>query len=338
MKLTVIACGAAGLAFVVLALVFRSGMARFSEPFPRRQEVAKTVPSIEFLKLREGPSRQSLRDRSADLRRREGERTQFDALRGLEPEVAGGVVLPRVENEQGDPASEREEAPVAVGLASPESDPAMAEVDSYPIAYFPGREGGSESRGAPLVPVEGLVPLVTEIPEAMYEGIKTPLNLANLEPYEKKQAPLMVPPGLVNLATGKPVTASEEFPLIGSLGSITDGVKDAADGNYVELGPGRQWVQLDLGRETPLFGVWFWHFHKSPRAYIDVLVQIGNDESFAPGSFVTIYNADHDDTLGFGAGRDLAPMWTPIWGGSSMRRVSPLVLFGFTVTGTRRMK
>ncbi len=102
------------------------------------------------------------------------------------------------------------------------------------------------------------------------------------------------------------MTSSDVLPVIGELAYVTDGEKGAPDGNYVELGPGKQWVQIDLGEEAALFGVWLWHFHKSPRAYADVVVQIGSDEDFALGSFVTIYNADHDNTLGLGLGRDKA--------------------------------
>jgi hypothetical protein len=34
---------------------------------------------------------------------------------------------------------------------------------------------------------------------------------------------------------------------------ITDGDKTQADGNYVELGPGVQWVNIDLGAEHEVY-------------------------------------------------------------------------------------
>ncbi len=153
---------------------------------------------------------------------------------------------------------------------------------------------------------EDKVALKTEIPEAMFEGTKVPLKLANLEPVEKKQAPLMVPAGCTNLALDKPVTASDDLPVIGDLEYITDDDKDAADGSYVELGPQKQWVQIDLEEEATIYGVWLWHFHKNARAYIDVIVQVSNDENFADGKEVTVYNADHDNSSGMGKGKDKA--------------------------------
>jgi hypothetical protein len=164
------------------------------------------------------------------------------------------------------------------------------------------------------------VPLRTEIPEAWFEGTKEALKLPHLEPIEQKQAPLMVPPGLRNLALNRSVTASEDLPVIGELAYVTDGDKSAADGSYVELGPQAQWIQIDLERERELFGIWFWHFHKRPRAYIDVVVQISNDVAFSPELTLTLYNADHDNSLGWGMGdggwEGTWPTSTRIWGGS----------------------
>ena len=154
---------------------------------------------------------------------------------------------------------------------------------------------------------EDKVALTTEIPEAMFEGTKVPLKLPNLEPVEKKQKPLMVPKGLKNLALEKEITASDDLPVIGDLEYVTDGDKDAADGSYVELGPQLQWVQIDLEEEAEIFGIWLWHFHKNARAYIDVIAQVSNDETFAdPKKITTVYNADHDNSSGMGKGTDKA--------------------------------
>ena len=156
------------------------------------------------------------------------------------------------------------------------------------------------------VQAEDKVALKTEIPEAMFEGTKVPLKLANLEPVETKQAALMVPADVVLLSAEKPVTASDDLPVIGDLEYLTDGDKDAADGSYVELGPQKQWVQVDLEEEAEIYGLWLWHFHKNARAYIDVIAQVSNDENFADGKEVTIYNADHDNSSGLGKGTDKA--------------------------------
>jgi hypothetical protein len=175
---------------------------------------------------------------------------------------------------------------------------------SQPIRRVPQpqpQRGTSDASGAP----EDLIALTTELPEAMFEGIKfhSP-KIPNLEPIEKKQAALMVPRGLRLLSNEKSVITSDHLPVIGDLEYFTDGDKDAVDGSYMELGPGLQWVQIDLEQEAEIHGVWFWHFHKSARAYIDVIVQISNDVHFADGNEVTIYNADHDNSSGLGAGSD----------------------------------
>ncbi len=154
---------------------------------------------------------------------------------------------------------------------------------------------------------EDKVALTTEIPEAMFEGTKVPLKLANLEPVEVKQKPLMVPKGLTNLALEKEITASDDLPVIGDLEYVTDGDKDAADGSYVELGPQVQWVQIDLEEESEIHGIWLWHFHKNARAYIDVIAQVSNDETFTDSAKITtVYNADHDNSSGMGKGTDKA--------------------------------
>ncbi|NCF93804.1 MAG: hypothetical protein GWQ05_23025 [Verrucomicrobiaceae bacterium] len=154
---------------------------------------------------------------------------------------------------------------------------------------------------------EDKVALTTEIPAAMFEGTKVPLKLANLEPVEVKQKPLMVPKGLTNLALEKEITASDDLPVIGDLEYVTDGDKDAADGSYVELGPQVQWVQIDLEKESEVHGIWLWHFHKNARAYIDVIAQVSNDETFTDSAKITtVYNADHDNSSGMGKGTDKA--------------------------------
>ena len=149
------------------------------------------------------------------------------------------------------------------------------------------------------------VALKTGIPKYLEVGTRVPLKLENLEPAEKRQKPLMVPAGLVNLAEDKPVTASDDLPIIGELDYVTDGDKEAV-GAYVELGTGKQWVQIDLEKESVIYGIWLWHYHEKRRAYIDVIVQVSNDGDFADGSEVTLYNADHDNSSGLGKGKDKA--------------------------------
>ena len=72
----------------------------------------------------------------------------------------------------------------------------------------------------------------------------------------------------------------------------------------VELGPGVQHVTVDLGATHEVFAVLFWHFHKTPRVYFDVLVQLADDAGFKQ-NVRTVFNNDHDNTSGLGAGKDM---------------------------------
>ncbi len=150
------------------------------------------------------------------------------------------------------------------------------------------------------------VALKYEIPKAMFIG--TPKNIkaaATLEPYsEKPKAPLMVPPGCTNLAAKKKVTSSDSNPIIGELSLITDGDKDGSDGSFVELAPGKQWVQIDFEKAADISAVVIWHYHAEGRVYHSVVVQVSDDPEFSKG-VKTVFNNDYANALGFGAGKDL---------------------------------
>ena len=148
-------------------------------------------------------------------------------------------------------------------------------------------------------------PLKTELPKALLVGTPVPIKRPNLEPEGQKGADVMAPAGSSNLAAGKKVTSSDPEPIIGDLTLVTDGDKSADDGCFVELGKGKQWVQIDLEAEHELFGVWVWHFHSQKRAYDDVVVQVSNDPDFIK-DVKTLFNNDHDNSSGLGAGTDPA--------------------------------
>jgi hypothetical protein len=150
------------------------------------------------------------------------------------------------------------------------------------------------------------VPLVLELPRPMFVGTPVPVRLPNLEPPRAGRRPdFLVPPGVMNLALNKPVTSSDAFPIIGELEQIVDGEKEGADGYFVELGPGRQWVQIDLGRSHPLFAIVVWRYHAQARVYRGVVVQLSDDPDFTR-EVRTVFNNDLDNELGFGRGRDPA--------------------------------
>jgi hypothetical protein len=142
------------------------------------------------------------------------------------------------------------------------------------------------------------------LPKPMFVGTPKNIRTANLETITgKPRGPFTVPVGTVLLSAGKPVAASDKEPVIGEIAFVTDGKKSGEDGYYVELGPMLQWVQIDLGKSQELLAVVAWHYHSQARVYRDVVVQISDDKDFISG-VTTIFNNDHDNTSGLGAGKD----------------------------------
>ena len=149
------------------------------------------------------------------------------------------------------------------------------------------------------------VPLKTQLPRPLFVGTPVPLNVPNLEPPMKGKRPdFLVPAGTVNLAKGKKVTASDNNPVVGTLDLVTDGDKAGDEGSWVELGPGKQWVQIDLAKSANIYAVLVWHFHSQARVYRDVVTQVSDDPTFK-SSVTTIFNNDFKNELGLGAGKDL---------------------------------
>ncbi len=150
-----------------------------------------------------------------------------------------------------------------------------------------------------------LVPLKLKLPKPAFKG--TPTHVppgTNLEkPRKGPRPPLLVPTGVTNVARGKKVTSSDSEPIIGELALVTDGDKSADEGSYVELGPGRQWVQVDLKRKYHIYAVVVWHTHAHAQVYHDVVVQVSDDPDFIKGVH-TLFNNDHDNSSGLGLGHD----------------------------------
>ncbi len=146
-----------------------------------------------------------------------------------------------------------------------------------------------------------------EFPKPMFIGTPVPAKLPNLETPDPSKIikSFTAAKGTVNLAKDKEVTSSDPAPIIGDLPLVTDGDADGSDGCFVELAPGPQWVQIDLGASTTIDKIAMWHYHKQAQAYVDVVVQISDDKEFKTG-VTTVWNSDHDDTLKMGAGADPA--------------------------------
>lgn len=159
--------------------------------------------------------------------------------------------------------------------------------------------------GLPLQ-AQQTVPLAVELPKPLFVGTPRPISLPNLEkPRTGPRPPLMVPAGTALLSRGKAVTSSDSFPVIGELSFITDGDKAGSDGTFVELGPGVQWVQVDLGSPAAIAAILVWHFHAQERVYHDVVIQVSDDPEFKKG-VRTLFNNDIDNSAGLGAGKDLS--------------------------------
>jgi len=152
---------------------------------------------------------------------------------------------------------------------------------------------------------EPVEPLTFKLPRAHFVGTPKDVTSENLEPAGKHgpRPPMMVPEGLSNVALNKTVTSSDSMPIIGELAQITDGNAEAEEGSYVELGPGIQWVQIDLGASCEIYAIVVWHFHREARIYRDVIVRVSDDPEFAK-DVKTVYNADHDNSAELGKGED----------------------------------
>ena len=153
-------------------------------------------------------------------------------------------------------------------------------------------------------PAAGKEELKLRLPKPMFIGTPTNLKSANLEVITgKSRGPFYVPKGTVLLSAKKKVTSSDAQPVIGELDMVTDGEKSGGDGYFVELGPGPQWVQIDLGASHPLTAMLTWHYHSQARVYRDVMVLVSDDPAFKSG-VTTIFNNDHDNTAKVAPGKD----------------------------------
>ncbi len=168
----------------------------------------------------------------------------------------------------------------------------------------PGDEPAAIPTPAPTSS-QKLAPLQIRLPKPQFVGTPQDARTPYLEqPRGRPRPPFLAPPGTTNVALGKPVSASDRDPLYGSLDMVTDGDKEADDGSFIELGPKPQYVTIDLRERCEIYAILVWHYHKLPRVYFDVVVQISDDKNFRTG-VTTVFNNDRDNSLGLGAGTDL---------------------------------
>jgi len=151
---------------------------------------------------------------------------------------------------------------------------------------------------------QDLVPLQIKLPKPVFAGTPADIPLGTtVEKQSNKPRPIpLAPKGTINLALHKKVTSSKA-PFSGSLDLITDGDKEAREGTDVEIMPGLQWVQIDLGAPHPLYYIVVWHYHLEPVVFHSVIVQVSNDPTFIDG-VTTVFNNDQDGSAGLGIGKD----------------------------------
>jgi len=143
-----------------------------------------------------------------------------------------------------------------------------------------------------------------DLPEPVFTGTPKDLATPNLEPPQQMPRPtLAAPKGTENRAFRKPVSGAMIAPRHGEYRLVTDGNKEAQPDSFVELAPGVQHVQVDLGASHVIHGIAVWHYHLEPRVYFDVIVQISKDPDFISG-VETVFNNDHDSSAGLGIGDD----------------------------------
>jgi hypothetical protein len=150
-----------------------------------------------------------------------------------------------------------------------------------------------------------LVPLNLKLPAEAFKG--TPKDIKTnsyTEPYpDKPRPPMMVPPGLKNLAKDAKLSASDKNATQEMLAKIVDADKEASDQSIIFLRKGTQYVQMDLGSPNEIFAIVIWHAFNAAKVYHDVVVQAADNADFTQ-NVRTIFNNDQDNSSGLGVGTD----------------------------------
>ncbi len=193
--------------------------------------------------------------------------------------------------------------PKDTGKQTPDVNEAAKTPVQTPSAQTPVTPKTTDANNPP--PPAGWVPIEFKLPKPMFVGTPQDTKVPNLEkPTGKPRPPFYAPAGTKNVASGKPVSSSDEEPIIGEIKMITDGDKEAADGSYVELGPMQQHVTIDLEEIYEIYAIMIWHYHKQARVYYDVVVQVADDADFIT-NVKTLFNNDINNSAGLGVGKNM---------------------------------
>jgi hypothetical protein len=149
------------------------------------------------------------------------------------------------------------------------------------------------------------VALKIELPKPSPGGTPKDVRSSILESEAaaKNRGPIMVPSGTKVLSKDCKVTSSDTEPIGGDFSLVTDGLKEQEAGAFLELGPGTQWIQIDLGKEKQIYAACVWHHFWEQRVYRDVICQVSNDQDFID-TVHTVFNNDNDNSSKLGAGKD----------------------------------
>ncbi|MCI0697124.1 hypothetical protein L0337_34605 [candidate division KSB1 bacterium] len=206
----------------------------------------------------------------------------------------------QAEQPAADTASMTAEEPAATPA---ETQPATAPTQAETKNAQPADQETAVQPAATTAEVN-MVPIDIKLPKPMFIGTPSNMQVPNLEkPLGKPRPPFLAAEGTTNVALGKPVKSSDEAPVIGEIKMIIDGDKEAGDGSYVELGPFVQNVTIDLGKKHNIYAIVVWHYHKQPRVYYDMIVQVADDPNFT-SNVTTLYNNDLDNSAKMGVGTD----------------------------------
>lgn len=182
--------------------------------------------------------------------------------------------------------------------ASDSEMPAAAETPAQADEQAAAAEKSAPPAGMKLVAID------IELPAPAFRGTPVPLEEPNVEkPRGGPRPPFLAPEGTLNLARGRIVSTSDPMPVAGELDFVTDGAKEASDFGYLELHPGTQWIQIDLGQKADVYAILIWHNHAEARVYRDVVVQVSDDPDFLTAQ--TVFNNDYDNSSGLGIGKDM---------------------------------
>jgi hypothetical protein len=105
------------------------------------------------------------------------------------------------------------------------------------------------------------------------------------------------------LSSGCKVSSSDANLSSEALFVSQTAIKECGGNFTVKLAPGIQWIQLDLGIEEKIYAINIWRYLSEPHVFRDVIVQLSSDMGFQK-NVETVFNNDHDNTVGLGAGTD----------------------------------